>query len=126
MNMHGKKGYWHGLKAFDFCDPSYWRHGYMSRATWNYDEDNATYKIKIGLPGVEKEDIKIKATDESVRVTAERKDDSSEEKKLIYKEKFYFRRRIDPAKISATYANGLLKLELPTQEQAKAQDVPVN
>ena len=114
---HGQGfGYnWQGRRPF-------WRQWY----NWNYnpdvvipyaygelDEDKGIYNITVELPGVEKKDIDIKASAQSIRVNATRSNVSSEQTSNKFKRHFQFRYQIDPAKVVASYNNGLLKLEVP-------------
>ncbi|MFX1536135.1 MAG: Hsp20/alpha crystallin family protein [Promethearchaeota archaeon] len=113
--------YWYRYPEWQYS-----QHGYMPRAISDYDDEKDLYTIKIALPGIEKEDIHVKAADDYIKVRANRKDEDSDKKKVYYKRKFYFRKRIDPQKISAKYENGLLRLEIHVKEESKAQDVAVN
>ena len=92
----------------------------------------------VELPGVEKGDIKINATEEGVEIKVEKKDERKEEdkKKGIYRlERSYsgFYRYIpapdgvDVQNISASYKNGVLELKMPKEEsKKKAKQIPVN
>ncbi|MFW9992161.1 MAG: Hsp20/alpha crystallin family protein [Candidatus Odinarchaeota archaeon] len=108
--------------------PKYW-HRYQKgwhespRANYDFDEEKSVYKISVELPGVKKEDIKIRATDNFVKLKAERKEEDGEEKP--YKKRFYFRRNIDPKSIAAKYENGQLNLEVPLAEKIDFHDVVV-
>ncbi|MHA2298529.1 MAG: Hsp20/alpha crystallin family protein [Candidatus Hodarchaeales archaeon] len=109
----------------DWFTPKTW-----TQKPWSIDldEDNGVYSIYIELPGVYKEDIKIKASSDYIKVKAERKDetsDSEEDKETIFRKKFYFRKHIDCQKISAKFVNGLLSLEIPLKEPPEFFDVNV-
>ncbi|MEM4711108.1 MAG: Hsp20/alpha crystallin family protein [Candidatus Woesearchaeota archaeon] len=84
----------------------------------------------IELPGVEKEDIQINATEDNIEIKVEKKDEKKEEdkKKGIYKlERSYagFYRciptpeNVDVENINATYKNGVLELKMPKIETKK-------
>lgn len=77
------------------------------------DEDKGIYTINVVLPGVEKNNIEVKASAQSVRVNATRANNIPDQADTKFKRLFQFRYQIDPQKVVANYNNGLLKLEIP-------------
>lgn len=84
----------------------------------------------VELPGVDKKDIKINATDDGVEIRVEKKEERKEEdkKRGMYRlERSYsgFYRYIptpegiDPNKINASYKNGVLEIKMPKVESKK-------
>ena len=81
------------------------------------------YKLEAELPGFSKEDININIEDECMTISVERKSESEDSKpNYLRRERFYgsYSRSfdlsgIDADKISASYADGILSLELPKQ-----------
>lgn len=79
------------------------------------------YKLEAELPGFNKDDISISVENERMTISVERKADSEENKpNYLRRERFYgsYRRSfdlsgIDADKISASYTDGVLSLELP-------------
>jgi HSP20 family protein len=67
------------------------------------DERTGTLKLVMDLPGVEKNDIEISATEESAAVTAAR-----ENRK--YKSNVVLRARVDPDSGRAEFKNGVLEI----------------
>lgn len=98
-------------------------------------EDDKEYVATVELPGVEKGDIHVNATEDGVEIKVEKKDEQqSEDKKGITRmERSYagFYRFIstpgaDPSKVKAHYKNGILELRIPRSEKrAKGQLVKV-
>jgi HSP20 family protein len=97
-------------------------------------EDDKSYQIKADVPGVKKEDIKVKIDGNLVSIGAEiRKDqDSGSGKKVISSERassqyrvFTLAQDIDAEKAEAKYQDGVLELTLPKKPGAKVTDVPV-
>ncbi|MEM3499295.1 MAG: Hsp20/alpha crystallin family protein, partial [Candidatus Bilamarchaeaceae archaeon] len=85
------------------------------------DKGNS-FELRVELPGVEKEDIKITADKNSVSVSAERKIVDEEKKKNYYycersytgyKRVFGLPEEIDPNKVDAEFKNGVLTISLP-------------
>lgn len=85
------------------------------------------------MPGVDKKDIKINVTEDSVSIGAEQKHSVKEEKKkegYFYKErgyKRYFRQVslpsiVIPSKSVAEYKNGVLELKLPKKKPVKKEN----
>ena len=84
------------------------------------------YKLEAELPGFSKDDININIEDDRMTISVERKMDNSEDKpKYLRRERFYgsYSRSfdlsgIDSDNISASYADGVLSLNLPKQAAA--------
>lgn len=86
------------------------------------ENDNA-YLVKAELPGVAKEDIKVKVEGNVLTISAEVKKESEQKEgdRLVHSERYFgsvsrsFRleSEIDQDKASAKYVDGVLNLELP-------------
>ena len=84
------------------------------------------YRLEAELPGFSKDDININIEDERMTISVERKQDNSEDKpNYLRRERFYgsYSRSfdlsgIDADKISASYTDGVLSLNLPKQAPA--------
>ena len=84
------------------------------------DDESATYKIEIQLPGVEKESIKLKMHDDSFFIKGETED-------TIYIGSYGICCEIAPEEAKATYKQGLLKIEVPFKEaEYKSVQVPID
>ncbi len=99
-------------------------------------EKDGEYVIEASLPGVKPEQIAITATENTLTIRATTK--AEEEKKG--KEGTYVRREryageisrtvglpmpIDPDKITAMYAHGVLTLQVPKAPKAQPKQIPV-
>lgn len=70
---------------------------------------NGKYEVTIEMPGVEKEEIDLSATEEKLRVktTGERK----------YQKSITFEEKISPETIDANFRNGILTLEIEKKKE---------
>ena len=95
-------------------------------------EDEASYTLKVALPGVRREAIDIQVTPESVSLTAEYPSTPDKEKVTHRSELRYGKftrqltlaRKVNPEQVTAHYENGILALTLP--KVMKVQAIKVN
>ncbi|MCD6223743.1 MAG: Hsp20/alpha crystallin family protein [Deltaproteobacteria bacterium] len=98
-------------------------------------EDKSNIYLDVEIPGMKKEDVKVKVEDKTLTVSGERKLEREEKKEGYYRmersygsfcRSFYLPDNVDPAKIKAKYESGVLKLSIPKKEEAKPKEIPVN
>ena len=97
-------------------------------------ETDDAVELTVELPGLEMKDVDISVSDDVLTVKGEKRAET-EEKTKTYKlvERTYgaFSRSIqlppgvDPAKIKATLANGVLKVTAPKPAKPEAKKIPV-
>jgi HSP20 family protein len=91
------------------------------------------YELKVEIPGIEKEKVKVKATKDSLEISGEEsKEEESEDKRkrYVYNERLYnsFYRSIPipeeivPSKVRAKMSNGVLHVELPKKNPTKLEE----
>src|SRR5918911_1555540 len=91
------------------------------------------YELKVEVPGIEKEKVKVKATEDSVEISGEQsKEEESEDKRkrYVYNERSYnsFYRKIPvpeeivSSKVTAKMSNGVLHIELPKKNPTKLEE----
>ena len=109
----------------------------ISTAEWaplvDITEDDKEYLIKAELPDVKKEDVKVSVENGRLTITGERKFEKEESKKYHRVERLYgrfVRSFIVPDiaeadKVSAEFADGVLKVHLPKSEKAKPKQIEV-
>ena len=94
----------------------------MRMALYEMVDKGDRFEVQLELPGIEKENVEIKATKYSVEISGKHSEKSEEKrKKYVYSERMFrsFYRvvplpeEIIPSKVSAKVENGMLKLELP-------------
>jgi len=105
----------------------------ISSPSVNIVEHNDRYDLELAAPGLEKKDFSIKIENDFLVVSAEKKQESSEEDpkgKFTRREFNYssFKRsfRLDDTirrdAIAASYEHGVLKLTLPKKEEVKQKE----
>ena len=101
------------------------------------EENNREYVVKAELPGMKKEEVKLKVEGGTLAISGERKAEKEDKDKKYHRlERSYgaFQRSFTlpectlPEKMSAEFKDGVLLVHLPKDEKAKprAIDVKVN
>lgn len=97
-------------------------------------EEKDSFFVKADLPGIKKEELDIEVEGRILTLKGERKEEKETKEKNYYaSERFYgtFRRVIElptevkADQIKAAYKNGVLEINLPKAEGAKAKQVTV-
>ena len=103
--------------------------GFRQPLTDLYETENEVV-AKVEIPGVNKEDIKVNATEDTIEIKAEKKQEKKEEKKGVYRyERSYsgFYRcmalpeKVNPDKITTSFKEGVLELKMPKAEPGKTK-----
>lgn len=98
------------------------------------ETDEALF-VQVELPGLAKEDIEVSLEAGVLTVGGERRFTKNEPKETYHRmERFYgnfsrsFRlpRNVDAGSVSATFADGLLTLELPKTEDARPRHIAIH
>lgn len=88
------------------------------------------YELHLEIPGIDKDKLNVKATSNSVEVSAEKSERAEEKRKdYIYSERsrssFYrmipVPEEIVPSKVNAKVNNGILTVDLPKKNPSKAK-----
>jgi len=97
-------------------------------------QDDENIKIIAEIPGLNKEDINLKVTDDSLEISAEnKKEEETKDENWIKREirysKFYrqlgFPSKVIAEKAKAQYNNGVLELTIPKAEDTSTHDVKI-
>jgi HSP20 family protein len=91
------------------------------------------YVLHADLPGVDPGSVDVKVDNGTLTIAAERSERTEDGVQWIANERFAgsFRRQlmlgddVDPDRISATYANGVLTLTIPVAERAKPRRISI-
>lgn len=98
-------------------------------------ETDSDYVIEASLPGIKPNEMQVTATQNTVTIRATRKHEEKTEKtgKYVRRERYEgeFSRTIglpgpvDPSRITATYEQGVLAVQVPKTEAAKSKEIKV-
>ncbi|MEX0906175.1 MAG: Hsp20/alpha crystallin family protein [Balneolaceae bacterium] len=128
-------------RFFDDLVPFSWTRedGGKGLQTWSPDsditEDENEYMIRMDIPGMSKDDLKVNYMDGRVTVSGERTKEEKEEKKdYIRRERYHgsFYRSftipeaVEEDKIEASFKDGVLKLIVPKTEVVKPKAIKIS
>src|SRR5215212_1122970 len=92
------------------------------------------YIISLEVPGIQKDKIELKATDEYITIAgAEEKNNEKEDGNYVLNERAYrsffrkipFPENITPTKVDAIVENGILKIEVPKQRPKSIEETKI-
>ena len=98
------------------------------------EETNDAMVIRAELPGMKREDIKVRVAEDTVTISGERKHEAEQKDRTFHRvERAYgtFQRTIvlpvsvQGDKAAASYKSGVLELVLPKAERVKAREITV-
>jgi HSP20 family protein len=97
-------------------------------------EGPEAFEIKVELPEMKKEDVKVSVVDGELRISGERKQEKEEKGRKYHRTErsygsflrsFTLPGNVDDSKLSAEYKDGVLQVRLPKSEQAKPKTIAV-
>lgn len=92
------------------------------------------YRVKVSLPGVKKDDMKIDLEGNLLSISGERKSEHTENKNNVvrseisygkFSRSFTLTDDVDRAGIKADFADGMLSIELPVKEKSLSQRIEI-
>jgi len=92
------------------------------------------YTISLEVPGIQKDKMEVKATEEYMTISGiDEKKNVEEEDNYVLRERTYrsfsrkipFPEHIVPSKIDATVENGILKIEVPKQKPTSIEETKI-
>lgn len=123
----------------DFFTPTVWDDFFtttpsvsnLSADIWEEKED---IFVKMALPGIKKEDIKITINEDNISIRGESKEQEKEDEE----KKYYFRSlesafeqsfnlptKVNPDKVEAEFKDGILKVKLPKADEVKPKEIEI-
>ena len=121
---------WDDFFNRDFIDSSIGRLGNGNSPAVNVAESNDGFTIEVAAPGYEKADFNVFVDNGTLTVSSEKKLEEKESAESYTRREFMystFKRSftlpdsVEAGKVSASYENGILKINVPKREEAKAQ-----
>lgn len=100
-----------------------------------FTEEENNYLLKVDLPGVTKDQVKVEADKDQLTIRAERKEEKKIESKKKYLSEMYYGSYIrsftlpgpvDEKKVDAKFENGVLTVTIPKTESFKVKQIPVH
>lgn len=98
----------------------------------NIKETDEKFNVSLAAPGLTKEDFKINVEDGVLSISTERKEEKNESNERYtrreftytsFKRSFNLPEQVEPAKISASYENGILSIDLPKVPEEKQKNI---
>ena len=88
------------------------------------DKDNAY--VRAELPGVKREDIKVETADGSLTITATRRGKNGDKEEAVASTRSVsLPSDVEPEKVAAAYADGVLTVTLPKREALKPRQIAI-
>ncbi|MFL6495677.1 MAG: Hsp20/alpha crystallin family protein [Nitrososphaera sp.] len=110
----------------------------MRMAPYELVDRGNRFELQLEVPGIEKENVSVKATKYNVEISGKHSEKEEEKgKKYVYSERLYrsFYRNVSlpeeiiPSKVTAKVTNGILRVDLPkrnpTESESEATRVEV-
>jgi HSP20 family protein len=97
-------------------------------------EENNNVFVKMALPGIEKKDIKISVTGDSLAIEGESKEEKEEKEKKYYlhtlqtqsyRQSFNLPSTINPDAVEANFKDGILKIKLPKAKESQIKEIEI-
>jgi HSP20 family protein len=98
-------------------------------------EDGEAYTVSVEVPGIKREDIQLSVQDNTLSLRVTRRADKKDETKTYrHVERYYgtferhfpFASAVDPAKVRASYQDGILEIVLPKAENARERRIEID
>lgn len=100
----------------------------------NIAETEAAYEFSVDVPGIKPEEVKVEYHDGNLMISGERKEEKEEKAKTFHRVEtsfgsfqrtFALPGAVEEAKITATVADGVLKVTLPKSQKVKPKQIQV-
>ncbi len=134
---------WHTFEDMDrfmdevFCTwtTPWWRTGDMGWApSIEVLDRKDSIMVRAEMPGMQKEDIDVSVMGDTMTISGERRQEAEAKEEDYYRREMSYGKfsrsitlptSVDAEKIEATYENGILEINLPKIEKAKARKIEV-
>lgn len=108
--------------------------GFPVNPSCEVTETKSEYQVKVDLPGVQKDQIKIDLHDGVLTISGERKEERKEDdKKRHFTECYYgsfsrsfsFPIKVDSERVDAKFDSGVLTISVPKTESSRARQISI-
>nr|BFD58657.1 hypothetical protein CKG001_07640 [Bdellovibrio sp. CKG001] len=98
-------------------------------------EEDKNYLLKVDLPGIKKEDVKVEVEGDRLTIRAERRSEKEEKSKKRYfseisygscMRSFTLPQAIDEKKVDAKFENGVLSVTIPKTAESKSKQISIH
>lgn len=98
-----------------------------------WEEGNQIF-VKMAMPGIKKEDIKISVTRDSLNIEGKSKEETEEKEKKYflktfqsysYSQNFNLPSLVDPDNVDASFTDGVLTVKLPKIEKKETKEITI-
>ena len=102
----------------------------LSHTSCDIIDEGKQFRVKMNVPGIKKNEVKLDVTENSLQISAEHKEESEEKKKNYLKKErsnvSYFRtlplsQKVLSSKVKAKLTDGVLDITLPKEKPTKTQ-----
>jgi HSP20 family protein len=121
-------------EAYRRSDDEVLKGGDWTPAVDIFENSNHEIVLRAELPGLKREDIDIRVENHTLTLTGERKQEKDVKKESYHRversygsfsRSFSLPNTVDTEKVSASFADGVLTVTLPTREEAKPRQIQV-
>ncbi len=110
----------------------------LSSGTWappvDVAEESDKIFVRVEVPGMDEKDLKVNYQDGLLTISGERQFERKDDRNYHRIERSYgsfmrtftLPRSVDANKISASYKNGVLEIEIPKLDEAKPKQIQIN
>lgn len=123
----------------DFFTPTVWDDFFTSPTSYSnlsadVWEENDDVFVKMALPGIKKEDIKITINEDNISIkgaTTEKEEDDKDKKyyyrsmESSFEQRFNLPTKVDPDKAEAEFKDGVLQVKLPKADEVKPREIEI-
>lgn len=130
-------------RLFEDFSPMRWRPSMFAQMSWpglaewqispavDLTEEDGGYRVTAELPGIDPKNVEVKVSDGQLTIRGEKSQETKEEKADYhmserrygtFQRSFGLPASVDPEKIEASFANGVLTVSLPKSAAAKASE----
>lgn len=90
-------------------------------------EDKDNFYLRVELPGLKREELKLKVVDQVLTIKGQKKSWKDENEQAASIERSVsLPDQVNPDKIEAAYEDGVLTVTLPKREEVKPREIEIN